>query len=637
MKRKEIITVVITALILSTAFPFCSFAEQQPQTEPEELTQLEQNTVTEEPAVCITEQDYPWFFCSDDEFILWLLDEANREYICSCFAGECTDGDTKNEGDITGTAAQEYGEDSECFPFMNPGEIWTATPEEDRTAVDDYLILKARIDRLGDGEMKDLLSAYIDSLLAVNEEGTVTLPPGDAFVFPEIPYREAVIDRPAGAEETESGTGADNMTVQDEEPVLPVDDEAQVNIEEPVPEEAEEETVSYKYSAKSGLDRKTDLIAAVREIAENEGTVFVSSADMITDCAREAGLLDYGEFILTDDPDSLFTNFAYIGDNKWKNLEDVFITPEEPESPEPWENAETNGRRLCTEEQPEPGSAGITETGGTDGPEEETPEIDLSGYIGDLIFFTFGNDGCYLSWKRQTQMDMLKEKAYAEIADTGTEDGTALADYIKALSCGQSFTGVGMIIDTTDTQLIYATADTEGKCVLNAIDALNCPEACILVPVEYKDYDEHLVDCLRSYLGYNDAVISGILANMYCESGFQTGITGDNGTSFGLCQWHNERWESLADFAEENGWDTASVKTQVLFLLNEMRTDFPLLHQYLLRLSNDTEGAFAAGYAFCIEFEQPQYAEQNADYRGELAVRSFLPLITGMNLEMEIH
>ena len=50
---------------------------------------------------------------------------------------------------------------------------------------------------------------------------------------------------------------------------------------------------------------------------------------------------------------------------------------------------------------------------------------------------------------------------------------------------------------------------------------------------------------ILSEKGYSKAAICAILANMSQESGFRTDAIGDNGTSYGLCQWHAGRWDSV--------------------------------------------------------------------------------------------
>ena len=62
-------------------------------------------------------------------------------------------------------------------------------------------------------------------------------------------------------------------------------------------------------------------------------------------------------------------------------------------------------------------------------------------------------------------------------------------------------------------------------------------------------------------LGYNPTQVAGILGNLQHESGLDPNVVGDNGTSFGLAQWHSDRWNALKNFAAKNGTDPGDVAT----------------------------------------------------------------------------
>ncbi len=72
-------------------------------------------------------------------------------------------------------------------------------------------------------------------------------------------------------------------------------------------------------------------------------------------------------------------------------------------------------------------------------------------------------------------------------------------------------------------------------------------------------------------LGLNTAAACGILANIYCESGFRTNAIGDGGSSVGICQWHNGRWTNLKNYAPDD-WQT--LEGQLRFMKKELRTGY---------------------------------------------------------------
>ena len=73
-------------------------------------------------------------------------------------------------------------------------------------------------------------------------------------------------------------------------------------------------------------------------------------------------------------------------------------------------------------------------------------------------------------------------------------------------------------------------------------------------------------DKIYNYLstkGLNKATICGIMSNIYYESNYNPVAVGDNGTSFGLCQWHLTRREDLFRYANKRGLNVNNIETQI--------------------------------------------------------------------------
>ena len=70
------------------------------------------------------------------------------------------------------------------------------------------------------------------------------------------------------------------------------------------------------------------------------------------------------------------------------------------------------------------------------------------------------------------------------------------------------------------------------------------------VPPDYSKLDTEtaITTFLRREMKLNPAAIQGILANIEYESGFSPTVWGDEGTSYGLCQWHESRYRSSFRF-----------------------------------------------------------------------------------------
>ena len=72
--------------------------------------------------------------------------------------------------------------------------------------------------------------------------------------------------------------------------------------------------------------------------------------------------------------------------------------------------------------------------------------------------------------------------------------------------------------------------------------------------------------------GLNREAASGFVGNLKKESGLNENISGDNGTSFGIAQWHNARWLGLKNFAKARGTKENDFNTQLEYLWNEINT-----------------------------------------------------------------
>lgn len=113
-------------------------------------------------------------------------------------------------------------------------------------------------------------------------------------------------------------------------------------------------------------------------------------------------------------------------------------------------------------------------------------------------------------------------------------------------------------------------------------------------------------DYILKTLVANGATVAGacgVLANVEAESNFNTGALGDGGTSYGICQWHNERWTNLKTWCSSKGYSASSIEGQTAFLIYELK-------QYSSTWSaictgKGKQGARDAAYLMCVKFERP--------------------------------
>lgn len=131
--------------------------------------------------------------------------------------------------------------------------------------------------------------------------------------------------------------------------------------------------------------------------------------------------------------------------------------------------------------------------------------------------------------------------------------------------------------------------------------------------------ERQVYDYLTNELKLTTAAACGVLANIEHESSFQPTVFGDQGTSFGLCQWHNDRFSALRGYCAALGLDYRTVEGQLAYLRYELGTKYTSLLLTLQALDNTPDSAYRAAYLWCIQFEKPSNAQVKAVQRGELA------------------
>ena len=148
-----------------------------------------------------------------------------------------------------------------------------------------------------------------------------------------------------------------------------------------------------------------------------------------------------------------------------------------------------------------------------------------------------------------------------------------------------------------------------------------------------------IFDFLLSEMGLNSAGACGVLANLYCESGFRAdiveyGYTWETGGGYGLCQWTNfprtnpqGRRTDLVNYCRDHGYDYKTLEGQLHYLYYELNLPGykTVLLDYLRAVPNTAEGAYLAGYRWCYYFEEPYNYKQVSITRGNLAMNEYWP------------
>lgn len=131
---------------------------------------------------------------------------------------------------------------------------------------------------------------------------------------------------------------------------------------------------------------------------------------------------------------------------------------------------------------------------------------------------------------------------------------------------------------------------------------------------------------LTTKMGFNTAAACGIMGNIKQESDFNPTVIGDNGTSYGLVQWHNSRYSNLISYCSRNGLDYKTALGQLAFLEYELNTSYSSLVRDLKAVPNNRDGAYQAAYMWCVRFEVPASKEVRGIERGNIAVNTYWPV-----------
>lgn len=114
--------------------------------------------------------------------------------------------------------------------------------------------------------------------------------------------------------------------------------------------------------------------------------------------------------------------------------------------------------------------------------------------------------------------------------------------------------------------------------------------------------------------GLKTSAAVGVAANIYYESGFNTASVGDNGTSFGICQWHLGRGAKMKEFVGSN-WKT-NLTGQLDFLWSELNNSYEsTVLVPLQNVSNNKSGAKSAADVFVRKFEVPANVDSQSEKR----------------------
>lgn len=135
-----------------------------------------------------------------------------------------------------------------------------------------------------------------------------------------------------------------------------------------------------------------------------------------------------------------------------------------------------------------------------------------------------------------------------------------------------------------------------------------------------------IVDYLMTK-GLNAAAACGVIGNIYYESSFNTAAIGDQGTSFGICQWHEGRGTAMQNMAGAN-W-ASNLTGQLNYLWYELGHSYQGTLSHLKSVPNTVAGAKSAADYFVRNFEVPADVDSESVKRQAKAVEYFSKIQSG--------
>ena len=195
---------------------------------------------------------------------------------------------------------------------------------------------------------------------------------------------------------------------------------------------------------------------------------------------------------------------------------------------------------------------------------------------------------------------------------------------------------IGIVTNVTETSVEVTHGNSsENNVMASLMSAGGYMNAGTIVHVEYPSDESAIFYFLTEHMGMPASSACGVIANIEHESNFNPNALGDGGTSYGICQWHNpSRWDQLIAFCNDNGYDWETMDGQLYYLEYEITQGgeaYTGIYSVLMAQTDTSQGAYQAGYEWCVRFERPEDAESKAVNRGYSAQNNWYPRYANNN------
>ena len=250
-----------------------------------------------------------------------------------------------------------------------------------------------------------------------------------------------------------------------------------------------------------------------------------------------------------------------------------------------------------------------------------------------LNYVTFGRFPRSNSAQEMFQWFMDHEYQYYTPANVIGLDGEVRVESGDVIFyfAGSGTREIGIVTQADNSGVSFVAGDKDGAIKLISWDYNVIDKSTVfvkIVPMETGNLSE-IVMFLSQDMQLNPAAVCGILTNIVYESGGSNYCYGDGATSFGICQWHNERFDALIDYCNQNDEDWRELQPQLHYLQYELKNQYRGLLDMINSSPSSPEGAYEAAYLFCMDFERPEEMEKSANIRGIDAQAIYYPIWFG--------
>jgi hypothetical protein len=223
-------------------------------------------------------------------------------------------------------------------------------------------------------------------------------------------------------------------------------------------------------------------------------------------------------------------------------------------------------------------------------------------------------------WKEQTNLDVSTTQSFVDsvkkngiFGKSSSSSNSLISRISSALGLSSSSNSYTTAAQGTTTISTGGSSNNAGSSSLDATATSTNASA----------NESSIYKYLTGTMGLNKAAACGVLGNIKQESSFNPNALGDNGTSYGICQWHNGRWTNLKNYCSKNNLDSTTLDGQLKYLEYELKNSYPGVYSTLKSVDNTAQGAYDAAYKWCTDFEIPANKYAEAVNRGNSAKQYF--------------